>query len=123
MRYLGLLLAVLLNACALQPQAPGTADAPDAVASAGEIPAARTTPPQATHTPKQFEGERQEIKNRLGAMPSIDRTAPVDDVWQRIRNGFAIPDLDNSLVREKTRYYAARPEYMQRILDRSRLYL
>ena len=34
-----------------------------------------------------------------------------------------MPDLDNALVREKTRYYAARPEYMQRIVDRSRLYL
>jgi membrane-bound lytic murein transglycosylase D len=34
-----------------------------------------------------------------------------------------MPDLDNALVREKTRYYAARPDYLQRIFDRSRLYL
>jgi len=124
------LAALLLNACALQPQAPGTADAPDAVPSAGNetpapasapraaAPAARTTQP-----PAVFEGERQEIKNRLAEQARIDRTAPVDDVWQRIRDGFAVPDLDNALVREKTRYYAARPEYMQRIVDRSRLYL
>ena len=34
-----------------------------------------------------------------------------------------MPDLDNALVREKTRYYVARPDYLQRIVDRSRLYL
>ena len=34
-----------------------------------------------------------------------------------------MPDLDNALVREKTRYYAARPDYVQRMVDRSRLYL
>src|SRR6185295_1314378 len=118
------LAALLLNACALQPQAPGTADAPDPVPTAGNetpapgAPAARTAQP-----PAVFEGERQEIRNRLAEQARIDRTAPVDDVWQRIRNGFAVPDLDNALVREKTRYYAARPEYMQRIVDRSRLYL
>ena len=70
-----------------------------------------------------FEGERHEIKDRPAELPQIDRTAPVDDVWQRIRHGFAVPDLDSALVREKTRYYAARPDYLQRIVDRSRLYL
>src|SRR5256884_9646710 len=34
-----------------------------------------------------------------------------------------MPDIDNALVREKTAYYAARPEYLQRIFDRSRMYL
>jgi len=40
-----------------------------------------------------------------------------------MRQGFAMPDLDNALVREKMAYYAARPEYLQRIFDRSRMYL
>ena len=119
------LAALLLNACALQPQTPGTSDAPDAVpAAASETPAAmKQTPSKAAAPPAVFEGERQEIRSRLAEQARIDRTAPVDDVWQRIRDGFAVPDLDNALVREKTRYYAARPEYMQRIVDRSRLYL
>jgi len=119
------LAALLLNACALQPQAPGEPDAADAVpAAASETPAAmKQTPSKAAAPPAVFEGERQEIRSRLAEQARIDRTAPVDDVWQRIRDGFAVPDLDNALVREKTRYYAARPEYMQRIVDRSRLYL
>src|SRR4030095_9706591 len=84
---------------------------------------ARRPAPAAVIPPLVFEGERREIRSRPADPQRIDRTAPVDDVWQRIRDGFAVPDLDNALVREKTRYYAARPEYMQRIVDRSRLYL
>ena len=131
------LVALLLNACALQPQAPETADAPEAAppAASEAPPAAAPAAPRSSTSPRSsapapapsaplvFDGERQEIKARLAELSQIDRTARVDDVWQRIRNGFAIPDLDNALVREKTRYYAARPDYMQRIVDRSRLYL
>jgi membrane-bound lytic murein transglycosylase D len=45
------------------------------------------------------------------------------DLWDRIRKGFAMKDLNTALVRTKTRQYAAQPEYLQRIFDRSRLYL
>jgi membrane-bound lytic murein transglycosylase D len=68
-----------------------------------------------------FEGERQELRSRT--LARIDRTAPVEDVWQRIRDGFGMADLDDGLVREKMRFYSARPEYLQRIFDRSRPYL
>jgi membrane-bound lytic murein transglycosylase D len=100
------LAALLLNACAMAPRAPEPVV---------EV-ISETAPPA-------FAAVRQEIKDRPRAILSIDRTAPLDDLWQRIRHGFAMPDLDNALVREKTRYYAARPEYLQRIFDRSRLYL
>ena len=46
-----------------------------------------------------------------------------DDLWVRIRAGFAIADLKGPLVKQKTAQYAARPEYLQRILGRSKLYL
>jgi membrane-bound lytic murein transglycosylase D len=49
--------------------------------------------------------------------------AATEDLWERIRKGFAMPDLTGPLVRRKTREYAAQPEYLQRIFDRSRLYL
>lgn len=45
------------------------------------------------------------------------------DLWERIREGFAIPDLDNELVRNRERYYAARPDYMQRMTERASRYL
>ena len=70
-----------------------------------------------------FEGERREITEPLRGVYKVDRTSAPDDLWERIRAGFAMPDLENSVVREKTAYYAARPDYLQRIFDRSRIYL
>ena len=48
-----------------------------------------------------------------------------DDVWQRIRNGFKIDDAaaQNPLVAVHESWYASRPEYLRRIVDRSRRYL
>jgi membrane-bound lytic murein transglycosylase D len=54
---------------------------------------------------------------------TIDRTVPAEDIWERIRGGFAMPDLDNALVRRKTAEYAREHDYLQRIFDRSRMYL
>lgn len=45
------------------------------------------------------------------------------DLWQRIRAGFAIPDLDTELVRSRERWYAGQPDYMQRMTERSSRYL
>lgn len=45
------------------------------------------------------------------------------DVWQRIRNGFGIPNLDNPLVATQTGWYSARPEYIQRTTKRASRYL
>ncbi|HEX9432730.1 MAG TPA: transglycosylase SLT domain-containing protein, partial [Burkholderiales bacterium] len=71
---------------------------------------------------KPFEGTSATVKPRP-PIALVDRTSPPPDLWQRIRQGFGMPDIDNALVREKTAYYAARPEYLQRIFDRSRMYL
>jgi membrane-bound lytic murein transglycosylase D len=54
----------------------------------------------------------------------VDSTVPrVADLWQRVRKGFAMPDLEDKYVRSQTAYYARHPEYLQRMFDRSRLYL
>lgn len=48
---------------------------------------------------------------------------PPSDVWDRIRRGFAMPNLDNDLVRNREQWYAGRPDYMLRMTERSRPYL
>ena len=121
---------LFLSACASAPDAPEAPEpvpqpplrsAPDPIpAASSEIPPQRPLP---ATPPPAVQAERREIKNPLRELPSIDRTARVDDLWQRVRQGFSMPDLDGALVREKERYYAARPDYLQRIFDRSRLYL
>jgi membrane-bound lytic murein transglycosylase D len=45
------------------------------------------------------------------------------DVWGRIRSGYAIPDLDNSLVERHTKAYSAHPESLKRISGRASPYL
>jgi len=45
------------------------------------------------------------------------------DLWQRLRDGMRIPDLDNDLVRKWEQYYAQQPEYLQRMVERGARYL
>jgi membrane-bound lytic murein transglycosylase D len=45
------------------------------------------------------------------------------DVWGRIRSGYAIPDIDNSLVARHTQAYSARPDSLKRISGRASPYL
>lgn len=45
------------------------------------------------------------------------------DLWQRIRDGFALPELEHPLVEENETWYANRPDYFRRMIERSRRYL
>jgi peptidoglycan lytic transglycosylase D len=140
-RFLAAVAAALVQACA---SAPSPAEAQPQDIAAAPTPAALsqvTTPQPAPPPPAQpaqppagsglldaaklppFEGERQEVSEPLRGVRRVDRTAPADDLWQRIRQGFAMPDLENDLVRKQMAYYASRPDYLQRIFDRSRIYL
>ncbi|EEG09129.1 Lytic transglycosylase catalytic [Pseudogulbenkiania ferrooxidans 2002] len=46
-----------------------------------------------------------------------------DNVWQRVREGFQLDEVNAELVRRHERSLAARPEYFSRILERSHKYL
>jgi len=54
---------------------------------------------------------------------TVDLTRPPVDAWDRIRRGFAIPNLDTPLVQQWTDYYAAHPDYVQRMASRAGKYL
>ena len=56
--------------------------------------------------------------------PQIEKllTRPAD-LWERLRQGFEIPDLDSRLVGVHEAWYAARPELLRGILGRARRYL
>ncbi|WP_119154423.1 transglycosylase SLT domain-containing protein [Caldimonas tepidiphila] len=45
------------------------------------------------------------------------------DLWTRIRNGFAMPNLENDLVRDREQWYSNRPDAMKRMTERSSRYL
>ncbi len=48
---------------------------------------------------------------------------PADSLWKRIRAGFALPVLESPLVARHEAWYLNRPDYVQRMIERSRLYL
>jgi membrane-bound lytic murein transglycosylase D len=55
---------------------------------------------------------------------SVDQlTSPDADLWARIRRGFQMPDLQSDLVDMQGNWYAQRPEYVQRMTERSQKYL
>ncbi|WP_036251676.1 transglycosylase SLT domain-containing protein, partial [Methylibium sp. T29] len=53
----------------------------------------------------------------------LDAIAAQRDLWIRVRRGFAMPDLDTPLVRDREQWYATRPDYVQRMTERSSRYL
>ncbi|MBX3611446.1 MAG: transglycosylase SLT domain-containing protein [Hydrogenophaga sp.] len=55
--------------------------------------------------------------------PTVTSLDAPADLWERIRRGMAMPDLDDELVRQHEQWYLARPDYIQRMTERSRRYL
>ncbi len=48
---------------------------------------------------------------------------PVLNVWDRVRNGFALPELKNPLVSHWQAWYANRPQLLKAMFERSRRYV
>ncbi|MCK6415539.1 MAG: transglycosylase SLT domain-containing protein [Giesbergeria sp.] len=109
-----------LSGCATQVGTPGAASTPGSDSTT-----ATTTSPasEATHTPQYPAGPLLPIAparaSRLEVMPLFTPS----DLWDRIRRGFAMPDLQHPLVQDREQWYANRPDYMQRMTERSRKYL
>jgi len=45
------------------------------------------------------------------------------DLWSRIQQGFVLEDIDGPLVAKAEAWYSARPDYVARMIERSRVYL
>ncbi len=126
--------ALWLGACATAPEAPvadalpaPVATAPASPASAAELSLASAVAVATAHTDMEAEA-------RPAAEAPIDDLRPearidLDDrgarisLWGRVRGGFAMPDLEGALVRKWERYYAERPDYVQRMTERGGRYL
>jgi len=55
-----------------------------------------------------------------GAVASLQVPA---DLWDRIRRGFAMPNLEGELVTDREQWYTSRPDYILRMTERSSKYL
>jgi membrane-bound lytic murein transglycosylase D len=54
---------------------------------------------------------------------NLDDRAARSDLWHRVRDGFAIPDLDTSEVKVWEQWYSSRPDYVARMTARGSKYL
>ena len=123
----------LLCACSTLPEA-----TPDGVVSGADVPAAAIAAAQPVPAAKEeeppvvrlldaarlppFEGELRELREPH-PVAKLDRTQPPADLWARLRNGFAMPDIQSRQVLERTEWYVANQDYLKRVFERSRLYL
>ncbi len=116
--WLALLLSAVLAGCAGTPTvAPQTGSAAAPITSSGHQP----SPPRAAVVPAGPLTELT-VKAPAGGSDVATLAAPAD-LWERIRRGFAMPDLDTELVRDREQWYASRPDYIQRMTERSSKYL
>jgi len=88
--------------------------------------AAASVPPEPRPTPAVVpvpSVAKPQATKDLGPAHTIDLARPADDLWERIRSGFAMADLESPLVAARERWYASQPEYLKRMVERSKLYL
>lgn len=59
----------------------------------------------------------------LNAAQSDNVTVINEDLWQRIKDGYAMPDSTSELIARHENWYSSRPDYMKRMVERSQKYL
>ena len=76
-----------------------------------------------SHTPIIPSGPLSPITAGRATSSEVASLFTPADLWDRIRRGFAMPDLQHELVQDREQWYASRPDYMQRMTERSSKYL
>lgn len=82
----------------------------------------------AAHAADPGDGSQSEP---VGITLSLDVTLDLDaaatraesDIWQRVRSGLVLPELDSPLVEKQQAWFLDRPDYLDTAFKRARLYL
>lgn len=64
-----------------------------------------------------------ELPNRPSRVLKLDLTRDPNGIWDRIRRGFAMPDIEADLVYERQLAYLSHPESLKRVFERGAPYL
>jgi membrane-bound lytic murein transglycosylase D len=88
---------------------PDTATADVRPSSTTSLPGAK--PPQLAETP---EADR---------ILTLDLTRDANDIWDRIRRGFGMADLDSKRVMDQQSFYLNRPRFLKQVFERGGRYL
>ena len=105
------LCVALLAGCASKPGMPGDPVLGTSTADNKTVPSLIPGGPLKGITPGQVGGLK------------IAHAEPPKELWDRIRRGFAMPDLQSDLVTDREQWYSTRPDYIQRMTERSSKYL
>lgn len=87
---------------------------------------ASTSNPDRFSTPTSAEypaGPLSPLARGHAGSSSVTSLEATGDLWVRIRKGFTMPDLKDEYVADREQWYAARPDYLQRMAERSSKYL
>ncbi|RVT50406.1 transglycosylase SLT domain-containing protein [Rubrivivax albus] len=90
-----------------------------AVAAADDMPPVLVAPPAASPAPAVVHPKPVDV----AAAPLQEPLSIPTDLWLRVRQGMAMPDLDDPRVAKWEAYYAARPAYVARMMERGGRYL
>ena len=130
-----LLAIALLTACAnnLQPLDSGATNTNGLPSTNASGASSASNPPSNNETARNSSTKSPPEKRKVNPLSSIDSQplssrnvvplTPPADLWERIRRGYAMPDLDNDLVHDREQWYGSRPDYILRMTERSRKYL
>ncbi|MEQ5839199.1 transglycosylase SLT domain-containing protein [Paraburkholderia acidicola] len=111
---LSALLVLMLAACASK--GPTTSNTPTA-----STPATDATQQAVADELRKTATAKETINVDQG---SVDQLTTADsDLWARIRRGFQMPDLQSDVVDMQVTWYSERPDYVQRMTERSQKYL
>jgi len=119
---IGLASLLWLTGCATS----NLSTSPDLAAESSPVAAVLKLPATPALTPRKSfipGGALQPISvgqvNSLG----VAQLSPPADLWERMRLGFGMSELDTELVHDREQWYSARPDYILRMTERSRKYL
>ncbi|MEO8155043.1 MAG: transglycosylase SLT domain-containing protein [Rhizobacter sp.] len=127
-------LTLMLGACATLIEPPNqSADLPSVIANLPTTATAASAPEPANAASSPAMVASGPVEGPVAAAPvdPLRPEEPVDlnskiatvDLWERLRRGFAMPDLDTPLVHSGEQWYSTRPDYVQRMTERGSRYL
>ena len=90
---------------------------------AGPASASAGAPASAPATAVFPGGALQPITAAQAVSRTVTQLAPPADLWERVRRGFAMPNLESAQVQDREQWYSSRPDYILRMTERSRKYL
>ncbi len=112
------LLALLTAACA---QLPTTG--PDATPAPGAARVTATDTVAGTLPEALVTIQTAQAPDATPSAPAAAVEAPPANLWQRVRAGFRLSDMNGPLVREWEQWYSSRPDYVARMVERSSRFL